>query len=290
MIRIFRPLQTACVLLLLLGHAPGAAADDPVRIGWTPWADGVFVTRLAERLIEDELGREVERMEAPISEQYQGIADGRIDVMLMSWQPATHAPFLDRIGNRVEHLGALYDDARLGWAVPDYVPEDRVDSIADLANHADAFDQRVVGIDPDAGLTRLSQAALGHYQLDDFELVTSSGPEMTERLAAAVDREEWVVVTAWNPHWIFAAHDLRYLRDPDATLGGAERVHALARSGFYADEPEVARLLTRMYLDLPSLEQALLIMEQGSESEAVTHYLDHHPEHVDYWLGRTASR
>lgn len=290
MIRALRPLRAALVLTLLLGHGPSVAADDPIRIGWTPWADGVFVTRLAERLIEDELGREVELMEAPISEQYQGIADGRIDVMLMSWQPATHAPFLKRIGNRVEHLGVLYDGARLGWAVPDYVPADDVDSIADLADHADAFSHRVVGIDPDAGLTRLSEEAREHYGLDDFELITGSGPEMTERLTAAVDREEWVVVTAWNPHWIFAAHDLRYLRDPGAMLGGAERVHALARSGFYADEPEVARLLARMYLDLPSLEQALLIMEQRGRNEAVTHYLDNHSDHVDHWLGRVSAR
>lgn len=286
MIRGLRPLRAILLVCVMLGHVPLAGADEPIRIGWTPWADGIFVTRLAERLIEAELGRDVERVQAPISEQYQGIANGRIDAMLMSWQPATHAPYLDRVGRRVEHLGVLYDSARLGWAVPAYVPAEQVASIADLAEHAQAFSGRITGIDPDAGLTRLSQRALARYGLDEFTLVTGSGPDMAERLTTAIADESWIVVTAWNPHWIFAAHELRYLADPAGTLGGAERVHALARPGFYADEPAVARLLARMYLDLPTLEQALLTMQHEGEDEAVSRYIDTHARQVDYWLGR----
>lgn len=279
-------LRRALVLALCL-LAPGPAtarAEEPIRLGWTAWADGILVTRLAERLIEDELERPVERVELPIAEQYQALASGRIDAMLMSWQPETHAPYLERVGDRVEHLGVLYDGARLGWAVPTYVPRDEIASIADLAGHADAFDGRIVGIDPEAGLTRLSDRAISTYDLDDFTLATSSGPAMAEELREAAAAEEWIVVTAWSPHWIFAALDLRYLADPSGILGQSERVHALARRGFYGEHPAVARLLTRLYLDLDTLEAALDTARDSGYEAAVEAIIADHPEAVDYWV------
>lgn len=278
----------AVVAAVLLPASGPARADDAIRIGWTPWADGIFVTRLAARVIEERLDQDVELVEMPISEQYQAIAVGRLDAMLMSWQPDTHAPYLRRVANRVEHLGVLYDGARLGWAVPEYVPADEVTSIADLAEHAERFDRRVIGIDPDAGLTRLSRQGLKRYGLDDFSLETSSGPEMTARLGEAVEAGKWIVVTAWNPHWIFAAHELRYLDDPEGALGGPERVHVLARDGFYAERPEVARVLTRMHIDLSELEQVLLEVQQYGYPDAIDRYLATHPAQVRYWVSQPA--
>lgn len=275
----------AAILLVAL---PPVQADesDPLRIGWTAWDDAIFVTRLAARLVEDHLDQPVELVRAGIAEQYQNVADGRLDVMLMSWQPRTHAPYLDRVAHRVEHLGVLYDGGALGWAVPDYVPRDVVTGIADLADReiTERFGGRIVGIDPGAGLTRLSRRALEHYELDDYTLETSDAAAMAEALAAAVEDGEWIVVTAWNPHWIFAAHDLRYLEDPDAILGNNERVHVLAREGFYSDHPEVGALLTRMYIPLDELEAALLRAQEDGHDAAVDWYIAEHPQRIRSWI------
>lgn len=276
-------LAIATVLASLAGHA----ADRPaIRIGWTAWADGVFVTHLAERLIETRLDRRVELVRAPIARQYRDIASGRIDVMLMSWQPRTHAPYVARVGSRVEDLGVLYDSARLGWAVPAYVPAERVASIADLARPdvRERMGARVVGIDPGAGLMRLSRRALSRYGLDGYTLEPGSGPAMTEALRDAVEQDQWIVVTGWSPHWIFAAYDLRYLGDPERVLGGSEQVHALARQGFYRDHPEVAGLIGRMWLPLDELEAALLTAENDSSEAAVTAYIEDHPKRIEYWV------
>ena len=273
-----------CTLLAIVGRA--LAADRPVRIGWTAWADGVFVTRLAERIIETELDQPVELVRAGIAEQYQGLAAGRIDVTLMSWQPRTHGPYLARVAGRVEDLGVLYHGARLGWAVPDHVPGEALASIADLADPAvrERLGGRIVGIDPGAGLMRLSRRAVSRYGLDGYELEAGSGPAMTAALDRAVAAGEWTVVTAWSPHWIFAAHELRYLEDPRGVLGGDEQVHALARSGFYAERPRVAAMLARMWLPLDELEEALLDARERSYAAAVGRYLERHPERVRYWV------
>lgn len=273
-------------LLLFVLAAPAVRAEAPLRLGWTAWADGVFVTELAARLIEERLEQPVELVRAGIAEQYQGLVSGRIDAMLMSWQPRTHGPYLARVGTRVEDLGVLYDGARLGWAVPALVPADRVRSLDDLRNAGvrERLDGRIVGIDPDSGLVRLSRAAIGEYDLDGYTLENGSGPSMTAALTEAVSKDEWIVVTAWSPHWIFAAHELRYLDDPRGSLGDSEQVHALARQGLYADRPRVAALLARMWLPLDELEAALLDAEQRSVDKAVERYIENHPERVAYWL------
>ena len=284
--------MTRLVLLLALlagALVPLQAAErEAVRIGWTSWADGVFVTRLVARLLETELDRPVELVRAGIAEQYQGLASGRLDLTLMSWQPRTHAPYLRRVRPRVEDLGAIYDGGRLGWAVPAYVPEDRLASIADLRDPAvrERLAGRIVGIDPGSGLMRLSRRALERYELQDYTLEAGSGPSMARALTAAVEAGDWIVVTAWSPHWIFAAHDLRYLDDGRQILGGSERIHALARRGFYATHPEIGRFLSRFWLPRAELERALLAAHRDGPGAAVDAYIDNHRQRIDYWTGR----
>lgn len=272
-------------LALALAATP-LAARDPVRIGWTAWADGVFVTRLAARVIESELDQPVELVRAGIAEQYQGIASGRLDAMLMSWQPQTHGPYLRRVAGRAEDLGALYTGGRLGWAVPAYVPRDAIESIADLDQQdvRERLDGRITGIEPASGLMRLSRRAIDAYGLDAYTLEPGSGPEMGAALTRAIDAGEWIVVTAWSPHWMFAAFDLRYIEDGRGILGGSERVHALARPGFHADHPAVAELLGRMWLPQAELEAALLDAHEDSTTAAVDRYLEAHPDRIAYWV------
>jgi ABC-type proline/glycine betaine transport system substrate-binding protein len=48
----------------------GAAfAQDgkPVKIGWAPWSDAEFVTKLAKKLIEDNLGQKVELVQTDVA-------------------------------------------------------------------------------------------------------------------------------------------------------------------------------------------------------------------------------
>ncbi|MDZ7640978.1 MAG: glycine betaine ABC transporter substrate-binding protein [Desulfurivibrio sp.] len=284
----FRKILTGAMagvmLAAMLVAAPVQA--EPIRIGWTAWSDAEFVTRLAQRLIEEEMGYEVELIQTDIAPQYQGLASGDIDMMLMSWLPNTHEDYMDKLGNRIVNLGPLYGYARLGWVVPDYIPESKLSSIEDLKKKEvrDKLDDRITGIDPGAGLTRLSKDALDTYGLDGYELQISSGAGMTSALDRAIRRDEWIVVTGWSPHWMFGAYDLRYIEDPRGALGGLERIHALTRQGFPEEYVEVTMMITRMYLDLEVLEEAMFYAQENSYEEAVTRFIKDYPQYVDYWL------
>ena len=111
---------------------PSAGWKRKVRIGWTAWADAEFVTNLTKRVLEDRLHYDVELVMADVGIQYQGLADGSLDLMLMAWLPKTHQNYWKKVAGKVVNLGPLYTGAKLGWAVPDYVPKDQVSSVADL--------------------------------------------------------------------------------------------------------------------------------------------------------------
>ena len=270
-----------------LAAANTAEGDrKPVRIGWTAWSDAEAVTKLAQRLIQERLDQPVELVLADIGLQYQGLAKGDLDFMMMSWLPTTHASYLDKVGKDIVPLGMLYTRARLGWAVPDYVPEDQVKTIADLAKPEvrEKLKGKIQGIDPGSGLMQVSEKALKDYGLKDYELGASRGAAMTAALGRAEKRDVWIAVTAWSPHWMFAKWKLRYLEDPMGSLGGLERVHVMARKNFYQDHPKVAEFLTRMYLPLEDLEAIMLEADNSSYEKAIDNYIANNKQRVDYWV------
>jgi glycine betaine/proline transport system substrate-binding protein len=274
----------AGTLALTLGTA--TAEDKTVKIGWTAWSDAELVTKLAKRILEDRMGYEVELLQTDIAPQYQGVASGDLDLMLMSWQPETHADYMEKVGEDVVPLGILYTHARLGWAVPEYIPEEMVSSIEDLNKDEvrEKLDGTITGIDPGAGLTRLSKQAIEDYDLDDYELQISSGAGMTAALERAVRRDDWIVVTAWSPHWMFGAYDLRYIDDPEGVLGSYERVVALARTGFYQEDIDAAGFISRMQIPIDDLQAAMYDAQETSYEEAVTKYIENNPKRIDYWV------
>ncbi|KAA0578627.1 glycine betaine ABC transporter substrate-binding protein [Azospirillum sp. Sh1] len=266
--------------------APAQAADKSINIGWTAWADAEAVTKLAKRVIEERYGYKVELTMADIGIQYQGIASGKLDAMLMSWQPLTHKPYLDKVGKDVVDLGPLYTRARLGWVVPDYIPVDQVKSIEDLKKPdvQQKLGGKIQGIDPGSGLMQASEKALKTYDLKGMQLVSASDAGMLAALERAMKRNEWIVVTSWSPHWMFANWKLRYLEDPKGALGGLESVNALVRKGFYQDHPEIFEFLNRMVLPIGDLEAMMQEARQTSYEQAVDNYIKNNKARIDYWV------
>ncbi|MFW6216942.1 MAG: glycine betaine ABC transporter substrate-binding protein, partial [Desulfohalobiaceae bacterium] len=185
--------------LFVVPLAQAEEYDKPIKIGWTSWSDAEAVTKLAQEILEEKMDYEVELVQADIGVQYQGLKGGDIDIMLMSWLPVTHQDYWDKYVEDLDNLGPIYTRARLGWVVPDYVPEDELSSIEDLKDSevAKKVGKEITGIDPGAGLMKASEKALKEYGLDDYNLVSSSGAGMTSAISRAERREEWIVATGW---------------------------------------------------------------------------------------------
>ena len=265
-----------------------SSADQPLKLGWSPWADAEVVSLMAAQLIESELKQPVERVMADIGIQYQSVARGDLDLMLMAWLPGTHRDYWGKVRDQVLDLGPMYS-GRLGWIVPDYVPREVISSINQLQNPqlAARFGGRVQGIDPGSGLNQASLKALKQYGLTSMELVASSSAAMAAVLAQAIEEQRWLIATSWTPHWMFARFKLRFLSDPKGSFGGTERIHAVARQGLDQRHPALTAFLSRFHLPESDLDGLLLQAQESSAETAVSTYLARHPNRVRYWTTGT---
>ena len=285
---------TALVIMVcgvLFGGTAAMAAEynKPIRIGWTAWSSTEANTKLVRAILEEKMGYDVELVMADVGIQYQGVANGDIDFMLMCWLPVTHKAYWDKVADKVVNLGPVFTRAKLGWVVPDYIPKDVVSSITDLTKPAvqEKLDGKIMGIDPGAGLMQASEKAMDEYGLNDagYELISSSGAGMTAALARAIKNQEWIVATGWSPHWKFAKWDLRYIDDPQGVLGGRESSSCIARKGFYQDVPyEVFEFLTRYFIPADDLEAIMYEARQSSYSDAADKYIQENPDRIQYWV------
>ena len=260
-----------------------------IEIALIPWEEAIATTHMWKVILE-ELDYEVTITEVDVAPMYQGVANGDIDMFLDTWLPLTHGDYWEEYGEQVEDLGAWYDNAVLTLTVPSYV--DEVDSIADLADHADLFGGRIVGIESGSGLVRTTkEEAIPSYGLDDYELIESSTAAMLAELDSAISDEEPIVVTLWRPHIAYAQYDLKDLEDPEGAMGGAEEIHAVGRKGFSEDFPELAEWLRNFELsdeELSSLEQAVLADHEDDPEAGAREWLTANPEFLERTLGDAA--
>jgi len=258
-------------------------ADRAVKIAvFNGWDEGIAASYLWQSILKDK-GYDVELTYADVAPVYQGLAGGDFDLVLDTWLPITHADYMETYGDDVEDLGAWNDEAKLTIAVNEDAP---IDSLADLADNAGEFGNRIVGIEPGSGLMRITgEEVVPGYGLDGMNLIEASTPAMLAELQSATTSGENIVVTLWRPHWAYNAFPLKDLDDPEGLLGGAEGIHSVAASSFADDFPEVHGWISgfKMPSDLLySLEDAMFNEYDGDDyAPIVDEWISENQEWVD---------
>jgi len=263
------------------GDQGTAESKGKITLGYVNWAEGIAMTHLAKAIIEDKLGYEVETVQADVAAVYTGVAEGNFDAFMDAWLPVTHESYMEEYGDKLEKYPPVYEGARIGLVVPQYVT---IDSIEEMNDVKDKFDGKIVGIDAGAGIMKATNRAIEEYGLD-YELIASSGPAMTAALGDAIKNDEWVVVTGWAPHWKFARWDLKFLEDPKGVYGEIENIYVVARKGLEEDAPEVANLLKNFYMNDQQLGTLEGYINEGMDPvEAGRKWMEENPEVVEEWL------
>ncbi|MFE6305830.1 glycine betaine ABC transporter substrate-binding protein [Nocardiopsis changdeensis] len=272
------------------GEGEGGGDAQEVNIALIAWEEAIATTAMWQVILEEK-GYDVTVTDVDVAPMYQGAANGDVDLFLDTWLPVTHADYWNDYGDDLEDLGTWYDNAKLTITVPAYMED--VNSIEDLADHADELGGRIVGIESGAGLTRVTkEEAMPGYGLDaDFELVESSTAAMLAELDSAIAEEEPIAVTLWRPHPAYAKHDLKDLEDPEGLMGDAEEIHAVGRSGFTEDYPELAEWLQGWEMtdeELASLEVLTLEEHKDDPQAGARAWLADNPEFLERTLGDAA--
>lgn len=265
------------------GSKNGASEEDnkEVTIAMVNWIECIANTHLAKVVLEEK-GYDVELITADVAPVFAAVAKGDADLFMEVWEPITHKSYMEKFGDKVEHLGAVYNDGRLGLVVPQYV---EINSLDELNSVKAKFDGKIIGIDPGAGIMGITENVIKDYNLD-FELVTSSEAGMLASLKRAYDKGEWIAVTGWKPHTKFARYDLKILEDPKGTMGQAESISVIATKGWAAANPELATFFGNFKMSDDLLGTLMVAIESnpGQEDEAALAWYNEHKELVDGWF------
>jgi len=257
---------------------------EKITFGYVNWAEGIAMTHLAQAIVEDKLGYEVETQQADVALVFQGVANGDFDAFMDVWLPTTHNDYMygdDGVADKVDDYGVVYEGARIGLVVPEYV---EIDSIEEMNDVKDQFNGQIIGIDSGAGIMKASAAAIEQYDLD-YELVASSEAAMVAELSSAIDDNQWIVITGWTPHWKFARWDLKFLEDPQKVYGEAEDIKIIARKGLDQDAPDVASFLKNFSMNDAQLGELEGLINDGMEPvEAGRQWMQENEDVVNGWL------
>ncbi len=247
------------LLIVLLGFGlfaavPQAAAqDDTIDFGYVQWPGVTIKTHVAAK-IGEYLGYETEMTSGSQAIVFKGMDTGDLDVFLGNWLPTMKMHF-----DKYEEKGAVHNvrvnlfDVVYRTAVPEYVYEAGVKSLADLNEHADKFNSKIYGIEPGNEGNIIIQDAIknNNYNLENWSLQASSTAGMLTSVKRAINNEEWIAFNGWKPHYMNVMFDLRYLEDPEGIWGEGERVYTVARNGYQDENPNYYKFLEQFKVTAP---------------------------------------
>ncbi|MCZ4260438.1 choline ABC transporter substrate-binding protein [Limimaricola sp. G21655-S1] len=289
-------LRTMISAVALTTAATGAFAQDAAEcrdivmsdVGWTD----ITATTATTAIVLEALGYEPEIKVLSVPVTFTSMSDGDIDVFLGNWMPTQSseiAPYTEDGSIETVHknlTGAKYTlatnaaGAALGIA-----------NYADIAEHAEALDNTIYGIEPgnDGNQLILEMIETDAFGLGDFEVKESSEQGMLAQVDRASKRDEPVIFLGWEPHPMNANYDMTYLEGGDdwfgPNLGGAE-VYTVTRQGLSEECPNLGTFLTNLEFTL-EMENEIMgsILNDGMDPrDAAQEWLAANPQAVEPWL------
>ncbi len=234
------------------------------------WDEGVAMSKLIEQVLKNK-DYNVEMKSAAIDLVFASLSNGDTDVFMDAWLPVTHGNKIEKFKENIELIGVNFETAKIGLAVPKYVT---INTIDELNDNSERFSNRIVGIEKGAGISIKTDIAVENYALK-LKHLNSSSVAMLSELHKAISNEEWIVVTSWQPHWMFGRWDLKFLEDKKGIYGTTEQIYTYARKGFSNDNPEVARILSNFHLDKQQMASLLLKYNNAeNKTEAIKQWME----------------
>lgn len=267
------------VIISMLFLAACGNKDNTIKIGQSPY-DYELPAIEVTKILAEELDYEVEIVEGDIGFMFAALESGDTDIWPGVWLPSIHVTYEEQYGDKYEKGSKIFQNAPIGWAVPDYV---EIDSIEEIKGNEDLFDGKIIGLEPGAGMMLVSEQIIEGYELD-LELMSGSTASMLAEAEYAVSQKEPVLILGWRPHVMINKYGLKIL---DETRGYWEQDSQIwgINKDFADKAPEIYSLVNNMEISIEDHEDYLLHIEQGGDSqEWAKNWIADHRELVDSWL------
>lgn len=269
---------------------PASLLAKPIRFGVPPWP-GVTVKTEVVCQILDAMGYETTQLEIGPPVIYKGLTSGDVDAYLAAWIPLQNEMFLPlKEKKAIDVIGVNVDQADSGLAVPAYVWDAGVHSVADLDKHADKFDRTIFGIEVGSGMHTSTEEMIAKdvAGLGDWEVVGSTTPVMLSAVDERVRQNKWVVFHAWRPHWMTLKIDMKFLEGIAETekLISSSKVYTVASNDFGKTYPQARAFLKNLYVpaDIQSAWILSFGYEKGDPAEIAKAWIAANPDTVAKWL------
>ncbi|AUX77752.1 MULTISPECIES: glycine betaine ABC transporter substrate-binding protein [Sinorhizobium] len=258
---------------------PARAEEKTIEMGTLSWEDLTPITGITKKVLED-AGYTVKVTE--FSEwgiAYAALSKGDIQI-LASQTDYVAQDYWDKNKNRLEKISPVSHGLYQSIAVPSYVTIDSIDQLNDIA---DKFDGKIIGIEPGSGLMRDTADAVKEYGLK-LELVEGSTAAMTAALKSAIDRQEWIAVTIWEPSWMMQKYDVKFLKDPKGVFPPPQSYYWIGHKGFSEENPQAREILASVYVPLADITAINGAVSDGKKmEEAVKDWTDSHADLLKRW-------
>lgn len=145
----------------------------------------------------------------------------------------------------------------------------------------------ITGIDASAGEMDKATQALTAYGLktNNWQLMPSSTAAMVGALDKAVQYKQPIVVTAYQPHWMFAKYPLKWLKDPKHVFGKTQHESTIARKGLKQDNPGAYQLLKNFHWTVEESYATMLKINAGvDQTKAAKQFIKTHPKRTQETL------
>lgn len=239
------------LLCMVAGLNMALAETDTVHFGFVEWPGVTVKTHVAMETLET-LGYDTSYDVLSLPFVLLGVSQRDLDVFLGLWRPTMDSMVQEYLeAGVVTEIGRNMESTIYRPAVPSYVYEAGVQSLADLDDHAEQFGNTFYGIEPgnDGNELFLGMIDDDMYGLGDWELLESSTEGMLTEVGIATENEEWIVFLGWSPHWMNAVYDIDYLDDPEGIWGDDGYVGTLVNTEFAENNPNLARFFEQFKIE-----------------------------------------
>lgn len=249
------------------------------------------VTASVIQIVLERLGYNIDVRKGSHAEIYPLLGKGEVELFVAAWLPNAHAPYWEQYKDSLEKVTMLFDDARLFWSVPDYVPASAVSSVADLRKPGVAarMQKEIRGTRPDSGLMIGSKKIMEEYRLEEagYQLATGKPADWIANFEDNIAAQRWFVMPLYQPQYLNRVAKLRILEEPRQLLGGTDKVYLVAHKDFRTKvDKRTWSALQRISLSIKSVTELdyLVNVKKLTPHYAVRNWIAAHPDTFNYWL------
>ena len=285
--------STALIVLLAASSATAANSCGTVRFGQVSWTGVSAKTGTAAWLLE-QIGYDTDVVTASLPIMFQSLANNDRDVFAGFWVPTSRtmaSKYLQK--GEIDIVTKNLKGAKYTVGVTQAAWDAGVRHFSDLAQHADRFDGRILGIESGNDGNQIIQQMIDDdaYGMGAFTLQPSSEAGMLTEVQRRVDRGKWAAWLAWAPHPMNVNIDLQFLNGGAEYWGpnqGGANVYTLARKGYAWQCPNIGQFLENYEYTVEEQSRlaTYVVNDDMDYAEAGKKLIREHPELLDRWFGQ----